>query len=156
MDGNSSTARSLDREFSSVATSEPGQPSTLPASRYLEIESDRETLGDLARRTADPSFGSSQFPYQGPARTDGGYQGADRRNAAANGRSSIFLNTYIGTHEVLPGSHADPIMVLMMSSWIHDTDTLGKTYYFQSLEYDHSTKDRTTRIHSRESLHRLK
>ena len=52
----------------------------------------------------------------------------------------MYLNTYVGTHEVLPGCHVDPTIPAMMGAWMHDTDTLGKMHYFQSTVSDHSTK----------------
>ena len=52
----------------------------------------------------------------------------------------MYLNTYVGTHEVFQGCHVDPTVATMMSTWMHDTDILGKMHYFQSLANDHSTK----------------
>ena len=82
-------------------------------------------------------FNPNHFPYHAP---DGGYQEADRRNAATNGRKRIFLNIYVGRHELLPGCHVDPTVAAVMSTWMPGTDTLGKMHYFQSLVNDHSMK----------------
>ena len=51
-----------------------------------------------------------------------------------------YFNTYIGTHDVLPGWHVDPTRATMMRTWLFDIGTLCKKHYFQSLISDHSVK----------------
>ena len=91
----SSPATSLDRVFSSAAASDSRQPASSSAVRSLETESDAENLSEVARRI-DPSFGSSKFPYQGPAQSGGGYQGADRRNASSQWKEEYILEHVCG------------------------------------------------------------
>ena len=131
LDG-SSTAVSLDRQVSSVADSQQMGDQAPMARQVADIglSSESETLGDVARRVED-------FPYVGPA---GGWMTAAEHEQEKPKRKTPYSNTYIGSHDVLPGCHVDPTIASMISIWKSDTDTLGKRHYFQSLVSDHSVR----------------
>ena len=97
-------------------------------------------------------MGSPDFPDVGPA---GGSQRAAVQDAVTSGRTTPYFNTYIETHDALPGCHVDPTIATMMCTWQYDTDTLGKRHYFQSLISDHSDKGIAQRIPGRTSVYRV-
>ena len=71
------------------------------------LPSDSDTLGDVARRAS-----AAQIPCVGPS---GGWMRAAEHAQETINKTMPYFKTYIGSHDVLPGCHVDPMIAAMMT-----------------------------------------